>query len=258
MILILSAAIVAIPSIPSSHALPAGPSTNDQSASTRDPNGALTAFNYTYSQANLYTNSSSPPPKVVGPTSTTGVDFLWQSTVNRTKDNSRIQGTGFQFNLTNANLPTDKQTVSWNLTIPQFNCNSCSGVSVNFNFFGKITSGTNASYVLSNGTNIISTQAFKIPGTFPASSTVGCPDKFDQHNSHNHALSTQLQQYTEDCPPPGSNEPNTPLVAHRDHKHLLSRWLQYHASKLQLHENLPGLSASPIRNGEARKIFVEL
>ncbi len=178
MILILSAAIVAIPSIPSSHALPAGPSTNDQSASTRDPNGALTAFNYTYSQANLYTNSSSPPPKVVGPTSTTGVDFLWQSTVNRTKDNSRIQGTGFQFNLTNANLPTDKQTVSWNLTIPQFNCNSCSGVSVNFNFFGKITSGTNASYVLSNGTNMISTQAFKTPGTFPASSTVGCPENF--------------------------------------------------------------------------------
>lgn len=174
MILILSAAFVAIPNIPSSHAVSPASSTSPRIGSQADPNGGLTAFNYSYSQANLYTNSSSPPPKIVYPANRTGAPFVWQSTVNHTKDNSTILGSGFQFNLTNANRPTDKQTVSWNLTIPQFNCNSCSGVSVNFNFFGKITAGTNASYVLSNGTNTISTQAFKIPGPFPppSSSTV--------------------------------------------------------------------------------------
>jgi hypothetical protein len=49
---------------------------------------------------------------------------------------------------------------------------------VDFNFFGKITAGTNASYVLSNGTSTISTQAFKTPGTFPGSNGAGCPENF--------------------------------------------------------------------------------
>jgi hypothetical protein len=178
MTLILSAAFVAIPNIPSSHAVSPESSTSSHVGSLADPNGGLTAFNYSYSQANLYTNSSSPPPKIVYPANRTGAPFLWQSTVNRTKNNSPILGSGFQFNLTNANRPTDKQSVSWNLTIPQFNCNSCSGASVNFNFFGKITAGTNASYVLSNGTNTISTQAFKIPGPFPPPGSTSCPETF--------------------------------------------------------------------------------
>jgi hypothetical protein len=176
--LILSAAMAAIPSIPFGHAVSLGHSINDHATSTGDPNGALTAFNYTYTQANLYTNSSSPPPKVVYPANRTGAPFVWQSTVSRTKDSSPILGSAFQFNLTTANRPTDKQTVSWNLTIPQFNCNSCSGVSVNFNFFGKITAGTNASYVLSNGTNTISTQAFKTPGLFPPPGSTSCLETF--------------------------------------------------------------------------------
>ena len=176
MILILCAALVAIPNVPSSHALSPEFSPSPHVGTTSDPNGGLTAFNYSYSQANLYTNSSSPPPKIVYPANRTGAPFVWQSTVNRTKDNSPIQGSGFQFNLTNANRPTDKQTVAWNLTIPQFNCNSCSGVSVDFNFFGKITAGTNASYALTNGTNTISTQTFKTPGLFPSSASAGCPE----------------------------------------------------------------------------------
>ena len=164
MILILSSALLAIPSLPTGHATSPGQTpTSNQVASSRDPNGGLTAFNYTYSQANLYTNSSNPPPKESFPANRTGTSRVWQSTLNRTKDNTPILGSGYQFNLTGANRPSDKQTVSWNLTIPQFNCNSCSGVSVDFNFFGKITSGTNASYVLANGTNTISTQTFKTP-----------------------------------------------------------------------------------------------
>src|SRR5467141_1597426 len=177
MILILSAAFVAIPDIPSSHAVSPEPLTSYHVGSLADPNGGLTAFNYSYSQANLYTNSSSPPPKLVYPANRTGAPFVWQSTVNRTKDNSPILGSGFQFNPTTANRPTDKQSVSWNLTIPQFNCNSCSGVSVNFNFFGKIVAGTNASYTLSNGTKTISTQAFTTPGTF-GNATGACPETF--------------------------------------------------------------------------------
>jgi hypothetical protein len=182
MILILSSALVAIPAIPSGHSTAQPFQSNSPITSPRDPNGALTAFNYTYSQANLYTNTSSPPPSSSLPANTPGVSFLWQSTANRTKDNSRIPGSGFQFNLTSASLPTNKEIVNWTLTIPQFNCNSCSGVSVEFNFFGKITLGSNASYAVYNGTRLITTpnnsQAFTASGPFPSSSVIGCPENF--------------------------------------------------------------------------------
>jgi hypothetical protein len=49
---------------------------------------------------------------------------------------------------------------------------------VDFNFFGKITAGTNASYVLTNGTNTISTQVFKTPGPFPPPAVSGCLETF--------------------------------------------------------------------------------
>ena len=48
---------------------------------------------------------------------------------------------------------------------------------MNFNFFGKIVAGTNASYTLSNGTMTISTHAFTTPGTF-GNATGACPETF--------------------------------------------------------------------------------
>jgi hypothetical protein len=69
---------------------------------------------------------------------------------------------------------------NWTLTVPKFNCSGCTSVNVQFNFFGKITAGTNATYVLlplspPNSTRIASA-SYTTPGTFPSASMQGCPE----------------------------------------------------------------------------------
>jgi hypothetical protein len=181
MILILGASLIAIPTIYSGHNALSAFQPNAPVASPGDPNGGPSAFNYTYSQANLYTNSSSPPA-IQRPSNQTGTSFVWQSTATRTKNNTLIPTSGFQFNLTKPNLSTGRWVVNWTLTIPQFNCRFCTGVGVEFNFFGKITRGTNASYALYNGTKPLTTpnssQAFTAATLFPANNVAGCPENF--------------------------------------------------------------------------------
>src|SRR5438552_5232574 len=106
--------------------------------------GSPNAFNYSYSQANLYTGSSNPPLILPAPNAT-GTQFRWLSTVTRTTDNTLIPTSGFRFNITSPPPPSQgKQVVNWTLTIPQFNCQTCTSVQVPFDFFGNTTLGTTA------------------------------------------------------------------------------------------------------------------
>jgi hypothetical protein len=150
-----------------------------------DPkNGTLTAFNYTYSQANLYTNSSSPAPIVTPSTSATGTSFVWKNTVTETSTNTTIPGSGFLFNVTGA-AAAGKKTVEWNITIPKPDCPGCTNISVNFDFNGTLIKGSNASYTLSlfapNSTTPFPpprSSTFTTPGSFPSAGTNGCPEIF--------------------------------------------------------------------------------
>ena len=146
-----------------------------------DPNATLAAFNYTYSQANLYTNSSTPGPVRSPSSNVTGTSFVWLSTINETSNNAKIPGTAFEFNITKSNIPVGRQVVNWTLTLPQLNCKGCTTVSVVFDFFGRITNGTSASYTLTlappNSTKLIQTQSFTSLGNFPSAS-VNCLEDF--------------------------------------------------------------------------------
>jgi len=84
---------------------------------------------------------------------------------------------GFRFNITSPPPPSQgKQVANWTLTIPQFNCKTCTSVQVIFDFFGNITQGTNATYTLLNGTKVIASETFKTLGEFPPAATVPCPE----------------------------------------------------------------------------------
>ncbi len=154
------------------------------SAATASPDplnvtGSPHAFNYSYSQANLYTNSSKP--RISTPPNATGTQFRWLSTVTRTTNNTLIPGSGFRFNITSSNLAAGRQTVNWTLTIPQYNCKNCTSVQVLFDFFGNITPGTNATYTLLNNTGTAipgDSQTFATPGGFPPVGTAGCSQIF--------------------------------------------------------------------------------
>jgi hypothetical protein len=185
LLLILSAALAAIPSASPGNPgvlASANPRTN---ASLIDPkNGTLTAFNYTYSQANVYTNSSSPAPIVTPPTNAAGTSFAWQNTVTETSTNATIPGSGFQFNVTGA-AAAGRTTVEWNITIPKPDCPGCTNVSVNFDFNGNLVNTSNASYTLSlfapNSTSPLPpplSSTFTTLGSFPSAGTVGCPEIF--------------------------------------------------------------------------------
>ncbi|OLB71368.1 hypothetical protein AUI06_03955 [archaeon 13_2_20CM_2_52_21] len=138
--------------------------------------GSPSAFNYSYSQANLYTGSSNPPLILPAPNATSGTQFGWLSTVTGTTNNALIPMSGFRFNITSSGLAPSKQIVNWTLTIPQFNCKSCNSAQVVFDFFGNITQGTNATYTLLNGTRVIASETFKALGEFPPAATVPCPE----------------------------------------------------------------------------------
>jgi len=140
--------------------------------------GSPHAFNYSYSQANLYTGSSNPPLILPAPNGTSGTQFRWLSTVTRTTDGTPIPTSGFRFNITSSGIASGKQMVNWTLTIPQFNCKSCTSVQVVFDFFGNITAGTNATYALLNGTKVIDSRTFATLGEFPPAPTVSCPEIF--------------------------------------------------------------------------------
>src|SRR2546425_8938520 len=97
--------------------------------------GSPNAFNYSYSQANLYTGSSNPPLILPAPNATSGTQFRWLSTVTRTNSSTLIPTSGFRFNITSPPPPSQgRQIVNWTLTIPQFNFNNCTSVLVIFAF----------------------------------------------------------------------------------------------------------------------------
>ena len=183
LLLILTSALAAIPSTSQSYANSPTSSTNTGIIPIADPiNGTRTAFNYTYSQANLYTTASATSPREFPASNFTGISNTYLSSVHRTLDNSTIPNTGFRFSLTSANLTQGKEEVNWTLTIPQFNCVGCSSVSVTFNFFGNLTRGTNATYTLSplsppNSTIIPGGRgSYTTVGAFPSNPTMGCPE----------------------------------------------------------------------------------
>ncbi len=180
LLLMLTAVLASIPSLPQAHSALQGPFTSGQVTSLHDPPGALTAFNYTYSQANLYTNASAKPAQELPSSNFTGTSLTWLSTVNQTRNNAPIQNTGFKFSLTNENLTQGRVVANWTLTVPQFNCIGCTGVSVNFNFFGNLTRGTNATYTVyprsPPNSTVIASHSYTALGTFPTALTLGCPE----------------------------------------------------------------------------------
>src|SRR2546422_1347932 len=176
----LTAVLASIPSLPQAHPGPQGLITSGQMTSFHDPPGALTAVNYTYSQANLYTNSSAKPAQEFPSSNFTGTSLTWLSTVNQTRNNAPIQNTGFRFSLTQESLAQGRVVANWTLTVPQFNCTGCTGVSVNFSFFGNLTRGTNATYTVyprsPPNSTVIASHSYATLGEFPTAATLGCPE----------------------------------------------------------------------------------
>lgn len=147
--------------------------------------GSPSAFNYSYTQANLLTGNNSPT--ILGLANTTTTQFKWLNTVTRTNDNTTIPKSGFRFNIT-ASGSAGPGSVSWTFPIPQFNCKTCSSVNVIFDLFGNLTKGSNVNYTLitSNGAKIHPPagvpENFTAPGVFPSpalgSLEAGCPEIF--------------------------------------------------------------------------------
>ena len=132
--------------------------------------GALTAFNYTYSTADIYTYNTTgfvATPSLG--TSHPGTQLTWFSTINNTKDGSKIPGTAFNFTASSPTSP-NRQEVNWTLTIPQSNCASCSLI-VRFNLFGNLTRGTSENFTLTPSTNNTSALPPGITGIFLGNQT---------------------------------------------------------------------------------------
>ncbi len=189
LILVLSAAIAGIPNSTPTHITSSHPPSNNPSLTLGDPNRTLTAFNYTYGQADLYTKSSPTLKITPAPNSTNSpynfTKFIWLSTEPRTTNASMIAGSGFRFNLTKTNVPLTnatrfQQVVSWNLTIPKFNCGNCYSTSINFTFFGGLTKGTSANYTIAKTSTgkIVKSENFtgtgSAPVSFPTTKIIGC------------------------------------------------------------------------------------
>jgi len=137
--------------------------------------GASTAFSYTYSTADIYTNITTgfvATPSLGN--SRPGTQLVWFSTINATNDGHRIPGTAFNFTSTsptfNSNPTLDRQEVNWTLTIPQSNCASCSLV-VRFNLFGNLTRGTSENFTLTPSINNTSVLPPGITGSFLGNQT---------------------------------------------------------------------------------------
>ena len=137
--------------------------------------GASTAFNYTYSTADIYTYNTTgfvATPSLGN--GHPGTQLTWFSTINKTKDGSTIPGTAFNFTSTspafNVDHTLDRQEVNWTLTIPQSNCASCS-LAVRFNLFGNLTKGTSENFTLTPSTNNTSVLPLGITGIFLGNQT---------------------------------------------------------------------------------------
>ena len=155
MILILVAMFAIVPLSHDSVHISSHPQLSTYSSQTnRDPNATLTAFNYTYAQADLYTNSSKGFK--ANATLPSYAHLSWLQTVPRTSTGGLVPGSAFNFNLTTKPSGPGREIVSWNLTIPKFNCLGCNQTQIKFNFFGNLTKGTFASYAIYNGTTLIS------------------------------------------------------------------------------------------------------
>ncbi len=154
MILILVAMLPVIPVSHSSLHSSTHPQLSDHSSqSDRDPNATLTAFNYTYAQADLYTNSS----KGFNDNATlpSYAHLSWLQTVPRTSTGGLVPGSAFKFNVTKPTAP-GREVLNWTtLIIPKFNCQGCNKTQIIFEFFGNLTKGTSASYSLYNGTQLV-------------------------------------------------------------------------------------------------------
>src|SRR5437660_11578408 len=129
----LTAVLASIPSLPQAHPGPQGLITSGQMTSFHDPPGALTAVNYTYSQANLYTNSSAKPAQEFPSSNFTGTSLTWLSTVSQTRNNDPIQNTGFSFSLTQENLTKSRVVTNCTLTVPQIKYSRFTGSNIDFN-----------------------------------------------------------------------------------------------------------------------------
>ncbi len=171
-LIILAATLSAIPNLPSSHTSVQPLTTHNNTFPLTDPNSPLTAFNYTYAQADLYTNSSKLVKVTPLPNTTPGTTFKWFNTVPRTTNGTQVSGSALSFNLTTPSLPKGSQEVNWTLTIPQFNCVKCNATIIRFAFFGSLTKGTSANYTLTftNGTQVPVSRCSGI-GFFPCSRT---------------------------------------------------------------------------------------
>src|SRR5713226_5013947 len=94
-----------------SHYLKTSPSLHQQIVrSPGDPNATLRAFNYTLSEADLFTNRTAVLAPSFPPNG--NITFTWTSTVNKTSTGTPISGTDFNFTVKPATTPGTQQ-VNW-------------------------------------------------------------------------------------------------------------------------------------------------
>ncbi|MEK6920050.1 MAG: hypothetical protein AABX62_03280, partial [Thermoproteota archaeon] len=113
-----------------------------------DPNGTTAAFNATYAQFDLYSNTTAIlTPSLPAP----GSNLTWYSRVNNTRTGQPVLGTAFIYRVDNNTA--NAQTISWNLTIPK----PLQGATtfVKFRWNGTLGVGTDARYLLFNGTTLV-------------------------------------------------------------------------------------------------------
>jgi len=112
-----------------------------------DPSLRNIAFNVTLAQFDLYTNKTAIQPSTVSPSNIT-----W---FNSAIDGRNVNGTRFLFEIP-ANT-TDIKSLNWTLTVARGNYtgSSSSPTFLRFRWNGNVTSGTNAAYLLFNGTDLV-------------------------------------------------------------------------------------------------------
>jgi len=178
-LLMLAAVVASLPSSPQTSTYVHSFSTSNAVMPIDPTNGTLAAFNYTYSQAALYSGNSTNP-LITRPSNTANTTDTSLSTVTRTSDKSLIPYSGFRFNITGPRMIAAQESLNWTLLAGNFTCSGCSSVSVNFDIFGNITRGTSANYTLTlarpNATVLIARNSFNTLGQFRPNATATCPE----------------------------------------------------------------------------------
>ena len=116
-----------------------------------------TAFNYSLSSANIFTNATAKWSQSINST-----ELKFFSTVTDTHTGIGIPNTAFNYTVNQTHSPTHYvQQVSWNITVPRSNCGTSCSTFVSFSLFGNLTKGTSENFTVTKGATQIESGIFQ-------------------------------------------------------------------------------------------------